>query len=196
MQILSSHLRDVLLLRAVRHADERGFFSEAYSRRDYAAIGIDNDFVQDNHSLSIDKGVVRGLHFQIPPFDQAKLVRVLRGSIYDVVVDIRDGSPTFGRHIATVLSSADWNQIFVPAGFAHGFCTLEAETEILYKVDRYYSRDHDYGILWRDPGLGIAWPVAADEARLSDKDRQLPRLAELPPFFSYYETEPAQVAAA
>jgi dTDP-4-dehydrorhamnose 3,5-epimerase len=185
MEVLSSHYRDVRLLRPKRHVDQRGFFSEAYSRRDYAAIGIMNDFVQDNHSLSRNKGVVRGLHFQRPQFAQAKLLRVLRGSVYDVVVDIRTGSPTFGQHIATVLSAEDWNQIFIPAGFAHGFCTLEPETEILYKVDNYYSPTHDAGILWNDPALGIAWPVSGNEAQLSDKDRRLPLLADLGSVFSY-----------
>jgi dTDP-4-dehydrorhamnose 3,5-epimerase len=185
MQVISSHFRDVQLLRPDRHVDNRGFFSEAYSKRDYAAIGIRNDFVQDNHSLSRRKGVVRGLHFQAPPCAQAKLLRVLRGAIFDVVVDIRRGSPTFGQHIATVLSAEDWNQIFVPAGFAHGFCTLQPETEILYKVDNYYSPAHDRGVRWNDAALGIAWPVAEQEAELSDKDRNLPLLAEAPPVFSY-----------
>jgi dTDP-4-dehydrorhamnose 3,5-epimerase len=184
MQIISSHLTDVKLLRPVRHVDNRGFFSEAYSQRAYALIGITNHFVQDNHSLSRRKGVVRGLHFQTPPFAQAKLLRVLRGSIYDVVVDIRVGSPTYGRHIATVLSAEDWNQIFIPAGFAHGFCTLEAETEILYKVDSYYSAAHDCGVRWNDPALDIAWPVPEDEAELSEKDRKLPLLAELGEIFT------------
>jgi dTDP-4-dehydrorhamnose 3,5-epimerase len=179
MQIISSHLTDVKLLRPVRHVDNRGFFSEAYSQRAYEQIGITNKFVQDNHSLSRRKGVVRGLHFQTPPFAQAKLLRVLRGSIYDVVVDIRVRSPTYGRHIATVLGAQDWNQMFIPAGFAHGFCTLEPETEILYKVDSYYSAAHDCGIRWNDPALDIAWPVPEDEAELSEKDRKLPLLAAL-----------------
>jgi dTDP-4-dehydrorhamnose 3,5-epimerase len=188
MQVISSHLLDVKLLRPVRHVDNRGFFSEAYSKRAYAEIGIGNDFVQDNHSLSRRKGVVRGLHFQTPPFAQAKLLRVLRGSIFDVVVDIRSGSPTHGRHIATVLSAEDWNQIFIPAGFAHGFCTLEAETEILYKVDNYYAAAHDRGIRWNDRALDIAWPLAEQEAEISEKDRKLPFLAEIPECFVY---EPA-----
>lgn len=185
MQVLSSHFKNVKLLRPKRHADNRGFFSEAYSRRDYVAIGIDNDFVQDNHSLSLRRGVVRGLHFQLPPFAQAKLLRVLRGTIYDVVVDIRRGSPTYGQHIATVLSAADWNQIFIPAGFAHGFCTLEPDTEILYKVDNYYSREHDCGIRWNDTAIGIAWPIAESEAELSDKDRMLPFLSAIQDAFVY-----------
>jgi dTDP-4-dehydrorhamnose 3,5-epimerase len=179
MQVLSSHFRDVKLLRPMRHVDSRGFFSEAYSRRAYMEIGINNEFVQDNHSLSRKKGVVRGLHFQLEPFAQAKLLRVLRGAVFDVVVDIRTGSPTYAQHIATVLSAEDWNQIFIPAGFAHGFCTLHEETEILYKVDHYYSPAHDRGIRWNDPALNIAWPITASEAELSDKDKKLPLLAEL-----------------
>jgi dTDP-4-dehydrorhamnose 3,5-epimerase len=179
MQVLSSHFRDVKLLRPARHVDSRGFFSEAYSKRAYAEIGIVNEFVQDNHSLSRKKGVVRGLHFQIDPFAQAKLLRVLRGAVFDVVVDIRTGSPTYGQHIATVLSEEDWNQIFIPAGFAHGFCTLQEETEILYKVDHYYSPAHERGIRWNDPALGIAWPIAKSESELSEKDKILPLLADL-----------------
>src|SRR5580658_2909458 len=168
MQVLSSHFRDVKLLRPTRHVDSRGFFSEAYSKRAYAEIGIVNEFVQDNHSLSRKKGVVRGLHFQIDPFAQAKLLRVLRGAVFDVVVDIRTGSPTYGQHIATVLSEEDWNQIFIPSGFAHGFCTMQEETEILYKVDHYYSPAHERGIRWNDPALGIAWPISKAEAELSE----------------------------
>jgi len=204
MQVISSHFRDVKLLRPARYIDNRGFFSEAYSKRDYAAIGIHEDFVQDNHSLSRKKGVIRGLHFQHPPCAQAKLLRVLRGAIYDVVVDIRCGSPTYGRHIATVLSTEDWNQIFIPAGFAHGFCTLQAETEILYKVNNYYSPDHEGGIRWNDAALNVAWPFPESEVELSDKDRELPLMAALPRAFVYEhdagfegrETVPAARASA
>jgi dTDP-4-dehydrorhamnose 3,5-epimerase len=196
MQILNSHFGAVKVLRPTRHADHRGFFSESYSRRDYAAVGIDHDFVQDNHSLSRKKGVVRGLHFQLPPFAQAKLLRVLRGSVLDVAVDIRTGSPSFGRHIAVILSAEDGNQIFIPAGFAHGFCTLEPDTEIFYKVDNYYSPEHDRGLLWDDPALGIAWPVAEDEAELSERDRKHPLLAELPSVFFYEDEERGRRAVA
>jgi dTDP-4-dehydrorhamnose 3,5-epimerase len=196
MQVLSSHFRDVKLLRPMRHVDSRGFFSEAYSKRAYMEIGIANEFVQDNHSLSRKKGVVRGLHFQIAPFAQAKLLRVLRGAVFDVVVDIRTGSPTYGQHIATVLSAEDWNQIFIPAGFAHGFCTLQEETEILYKVDHYYSPAHDRGIRWNDPALGIAWPVTASEAELSEKDKQLPLLADLGHVYSFTDSAAAPATAA
>ena len=147
--------------------------------------GIDAAFVQENHSLSVDRGVVRGLHFQSPPAGQAKLVRVGAGSILDVAVDIRRGSPSYGRHVAVVLSAAEGNQLFVPEGFAHGFCTLEPNTEVIYKVNRYYSREHDLGLAWNDPELGIAWPVSEGDALLSDKDRRQPALAELPAYFRY-----------
>lgn len=196
MEVLSSHFRDVKLLRPKRHADSRGFFSEAYSKRAYAEIGIDNEFIQDNHSLSRKRGVLRGLHFQVAPFAQAKLLRVLRGAVFDVVVDVRKKSPSYGQHVATVLSAEDWNQIFIPAGFAHGFCTLQAETEILYKVDHYYSPVHEGGIRWNDPALGIAWPISASEAELSEKDKTLPLLAELGHVFTFAERRTASSAAA
>ena len=140
--------------------------------------------MQDNHSLSRRRGTVRGLHFQVPPRAQAKLVRVLAGRIFDVVVDLRRASPAYGRHVAFELSAANGDQLFVPAGLAHGFCTLEEDTEVLYKVSAYYSRDHDRGLRWDDPALGIAWPVAAGEAVLSDRDRRHPTLADLPDYFA------------
>jgi dTDP-4-dehydrorhamnose 3,5-epimerase len=163
--------------------DQRGLFAETYSQRALAAAGIDATFVQDNHSLSLAKGVVRGLHFQTPPHAQGKLVRVLRGSIFDVAVDIREGSPTFGRHVSLVLAADDWAQLWVPEGFAHGFCTLEPETAVLYKVTDYYAPECDSGIAWNDPALGISWPVSDEEAILSDKDRRHSRLADLGPVF-------------
>jgi dTDP-4-dehydrorhamnose 3,5-epimerase len=127
------------------------------------------------------------LHFQTPPFAQAKLLRVTSGSVFDVAVDIRWGSPTFGRHIAAVLSASEWNQLFVPEGFAHGYCTLEPDTEVLYKVSAYYSPEHDRGLLWCDPALGIDWPISVDEALISGKDRIHPPLSRLPRFFRYSE---------
>jgi dTDP-4-dehydrorhamnose 3,5-epimerase len=129
--------------------------------------------------------VVRGLHFQIAPFAQAKLLRVTTGSIFDVAVDIRRGSPSFGRHIAVVLSATEWNQIFIPEGFAHGYCTLEPDTEVIYKVSAYYSPAHDRGLLWNDPALDIAWPVSANEAMVSNRDRIHPVLSRLPRYFRY-----------
>jgi dTDP-4-dehydrorhamnose 3,5-epimerase len=172
---------DVLLIEPARFGDSRGFFSEVWSRRALAQHGLEAEFVQDNHSLSREVGVVRGLHFQTPPAAQGKLVRVVRGAILDVAVDIREGSPTFGRHVAAVLSAENWRQLWVPRGFAHGFATLEPDTEVIYKVDAYYDRAADAGILWNDPALGIEWPVT--EAVLSDKDRAAPRLADIPPPF-------------
>lgn len=178
-------LRGPRLLAPVRHGDRRGFFSETWSRAAFAAAGIDCDFVQDNHSLSRVRGTVRGLHFQTPPFGQAKLVRVARGAILDVAVDIRRGSPSFGRHVAVELSARNWHQLFVPEGFAHGFCTLEPDTEVLYKVSAPYAPDHDKGLLWNDPALAIDWPVEADDAMVSDKDRAQPPLADLEPAFTW-----------
>ena len=143
-----------------------------YSRRTLAEHGIDLIFVQDNCSFSQREGTIRGLHFQLPPYAQHKLVRVSRGSIFDVAVDIRPGSPTYGQHVTVVLSRSEGNRLLVPAGFAHGFCTLEDETEVVYKV--FYEPAHDGGIFWADPDLGIEWPVAAGAAILSEKDRRLP----------------------
>ena len=183
MQVIAAEIADVKIIHPRRHADPRGFFSEIFREDALSEHGIDVHFVQENHSLSVSPGVVRGLHFQIPPFAQAKLVRVAVGSVVDVAVDIRRGSPTYGRHAAIVLSAEQGNQLFVPEGFAHGFCTLEPNTEIVYKVSRYYSAEHDRGLLWNDPALGIAWPVAEAAALLSDKDRRHPVLAELPQYF-------------
>lgn len=183
MDVVSLDIPDVKIIRPKKFGDHRGFFSETYTKKTFEAAGLHYDFVQDNHSLSAEVGTVRGLHFQLPPFAQDKLVRVVRGAILDVAVDIRKGSPTFGRHVSAVVSAADWNQILVPIGFAHGFCTLEPDTEVIYKVTDYYSPEHDRGLLWNDPELGIAWPVAADKARLSDKDHKHPTLARLGDLF-------------
>jgi dTDP-4-dehydrorhamnose 3,5-epimerase len=172
-------IEGLILLEPRKHGDARGFFSETYSRRRLAEAGFDADFVQDNHSLSVEAGVVRGLHFQSPPHAQAKLVRVVRGAILDVAVDIRRGSPTWGDHAAVELSAANWRQLLVPEGFAHGFVTLEPETEVVYKVTAYYAPDHDHGLLWSDPALGIDWGIDPAAAILSDKDRAQPRLAAL-----------------
>lgn len=169
-------LSGLLLIDAKKFADERGFFSETYSARDLAAAGFGRDFVQDNHSLSVKAGTVRGLHFQAPPDAQDKLVRVIRGSILDVAVDLRKSSPTFGAHVAVELSERNWKQLLVPKGFAHGFCTLEPNTEVIYKVSALYAPQSDRGILWNDPALGIAWPAFAG-AELSAKDAKLPPLA-------------------
>jgi dTDP-4-dehydrorhamnose 3,5-epimerase len=185
MNVVSTAIPEIKLIRLTRHSDHRGFFSETYNERDLVEAGIGCGFVQDNHSMSRDVGVVRGLHFQTPPFAQDKLIRVTRGRIFDVAVDIRHGSPTFGQHVAVELSSEEWNQIFVPVGFAHGFCTLEPDTEVLYKVSTYYAPTNDKGIRWDDPALGIEWPVDPRRALLSDKDTRWPTLAEIPAYFPY-----------
>ncbi|MEX6509166.1 dTDP-4-dehydrorhamnose 3,5-epimerase [Jiella sp. M17.18] len=175
---------DVLVLTCPRHGDDRGFFSETYNRNRFAEAGIAMEFVQDNHSLSAEPGTVRGLHFQTPPFAQDKLVRVVRGAILDVAVDLRTGSPTYGQHVSAVISAKAWNQILVPIGFAHGFVTLEPDTEVVYKVSNVYSPEHDKGLLWNDPALGIDWGVSEAAAILSAKDKVQPRLADLPAYFS------------
>lgn len=168
-----------LLLSVRRFADARGAFTETYNRRDYHAIGIEDDFVQDNQSLSVPVGTLRGLHFQTPPHAQAKLVRVLRGRILDVAVDIRANSPTFGRHVAAELSGENGLMLYIPEGFAHGFVTREPNTEVAYKVSALYAPACDRGLAWDDPALGIAWDIDPAAAVLSDKDRRWPRLADL-----------------
>lgn len=183
MRIRPQAIPDVLLIEPARHGDARGFFSEVWKRSTLAAAGITADFVQDNHSYSRDAGVLRGLHFQRPPHAQGKLVRVVRGRILDVVVDIREGSPTFGQHVTAELSAANWHQIWVPRGFAHGFLTLEPDTDVLYKVDAEYDRAADGGIAWNDPALGIAWPLPPGGPILSEKDATAQHLAEVGPIF-------------
>ena len=185
LQVSPLAIPEVKLVVAPQRADARGFFSETFSRRDLKAAAIEFDGVQDNQSFSQRKHTIRGLHFQIPPFAQAKLIRVVRGSAFDVAVDIRHGSPSFGRHVSVVLRADSAEQFYIPAGFAHGFCTLEPDTEILYKVDNYYSAEHDRGILWNDPDLAIAWPVSPSDATLSDKDQRLPRLKVIAPVFTF-----------
>ena len=175
----------LIALTPAKHGDARGFLSETYSRARFREIGIDIDFVQDNHTFSAGKGTIRGLHFQVPPHEQGKLVRVLRGAIVDVVVDIRSGSPAFGRATAIELSAQNWTQLYVPPGFAHGFCTLTLDTEVLYRMTKSYAADADRGLAFDDPDLAIRWPVEASAAILSDKDRRHPRLRDLPTYFSF-----------
>ncbi len=176
-------LEGVVTITPARYGDERGFFSEVYNRDDLASIGIHDEFVQDNHSWSGPAGTIRGLHFQIDPKPIAKLLRVARGSIFDVVVDLRGDSPTYGEWRSVVLSAEVWNQIYVPIGFAHGFCTLEPDTDVIYKVTDHWDPEVDRGIRWDDPTLGIDWPIDPDEATISAKDRQWPLLAEVEPPF-------------
>ena len=183
LNVEPTSIPDVTIVTPQRFGDDRGFFSDVYNRRRFEEAGLAVDFVQDNHSWSAKPGTIRGLHFQSRPFAQDKLVRVVRGRVLDVAVDIRRSSPTFGRHVAVELSAENWRQLFVPIGFAHGFCTLEPDTEVLYKVSGYYAPEHDHGLAWDDPDLGIAWPVAPGQAILSDKDRRHPTLASLPAYF-------------
>ena len=177
--VASLALEGVLLIVPKRFEDPRGYLVETYRADLFREIGISAEFVQDNHSFSASRGTIRGLHFQRPPAAQAKLVRAIRGSIFDVAVDLRRGSPTFGRWCGATLTAAGGEQLFVPRGFAHGFCTLEPDTEVAYKMDDYYAPNYDAGLLWEDLEVGIRWPVDPAEAILSDKDRKLPRLAEL-----------------
>lgn len=176
MKVTEAKLPGVLLIEPAVFGDHRGFFMESYNSQTFAKHGIHFNFIQDNHSLSAEAGVLRGLHYQLNPKAQTKLVRVVAGAIYDVVVDIRRGSPTFGQWQGFILSAANKRQLLVPQGFAHGFCTLVPQTEVLYKVDEYYSPEHDRGIAWNDPALGIDWPVASPI--LSEKDGRHPVLSE------------------
>jgi dTDP-4-dehydrorhamnose 3,5-epimerase len=184
MEVTRLAIPDVCLLAPRKHGDHRGFFSETYSKRAFAEAGIEADFVQDNHSLSAEPGTVRGLHFQVPPRAQAKLLRVVRGAVFDVAVDLRWGAPTYGQHVSAVISAGAWNQIYVPVGFAHGFCTLEPDTEVLYKVSDFYAPEAEQGLAWNDPELAIDWPAGAGTV-LSGRDRGWPRLRDLSRVFQY-----------
>jgi dTDP-4-dehydrorhamnose 3,5-epimerase len=184
MDVRNTAIPDIRILAPKKHGDHRGFFSETYKESAWKDAGLSLiHWVQDNHSYSPIKGTVRGLHFQSPPFAVDKLVRVSRGAILDVCVDIRKGSPTYGKHVAEVISADAWNQILVPKGFAHGFCSLEPDTEVIYKMSGLYAPQNDHGLAWDDPALGIKWPVTESEATLSDRDRKHPKLAELPEYF-------------
>jgi dTDP-4-dehydrorhamnose 3,5-epimerase len=176
VKIIETKLQGVLVVEADVFGDHRGFFTESYNKQRFHEAGITHDFIQDNHSYSAEAGTLRGLHYQLSPKAQTKLVRAIAGAIYDVVVDIRKDSPTYGEWVGVILSESNKRQILVPKGFAHGFCTLTPHTQVLYKVDEYYSRDHDRGILWSDPDLGIDWP--ATNVILSDKDKVHPVLKD------------------
>ncbi|MGD1015318.1 MAG: dTDP-4-dehydrorhamnose 3,5-epimerase [Roseiarcus sp.] len=183
LKVEPTEIPDVKIIIPRKFGDNRGFFSEVYTKRVFFEQGITLDFVQDNCAFSSEAATVRGLHFQSPPFAQDKLLRVTRGRILDVAVDLRGSSPSFGRHVAVELSAENWRQLLVPIGFAHGYATLEPNTEVLYKVTNYYAPRHDHGLAWDDPALGIDWRITADQAILSDKDRKHPRLSDLPKFF-------------
>lgn len=180
MQISETALQGVKILRPKRFEDERGWFSETFREQALADAGIAMRFVQDNQSLSRLAGTVRGLHFQTPPFAQAKLVRVIRGAILDVAVDLRRNSPTRGRHVAVELSAATGEQLLVPEGFAHGFVTREPDTEVLYKVSAPYAPAHDAGLRWNDPDLAIDWKIEGFAPQLSARDKALPLLRDMP----------------
>ncbi len=168
MEIIKTEIKDLLLLKPKVFRDKRGFFIEYYSEKKFLEMGIKTGFVQDNHSLSVQKGVLRGLHFQLPPHAQAKLVRVTRGSVYDVAVDLRKGDQTYGKWQGFELTAKNFLMLYIPKGFAHGFCTLEENTEVMYKNDTFYAPDFESGIRWNDPVLNISWPV--ENPILSDKD--------------------------
>ncbi|MDH4414445.1 MAG: dTDP-4-dehydrorhamnose 3,5-epimerase [Rhizobium sp.] len=183
-------LDGVLTVSPQRFGDDRGYFAETFRRDLFSQNAGDFTFVQDNQSLSADKGTIRGLHFQLAPKAQGKLVRCVSGAVFDVAVDLRSGSPTFGRHVSVELSAENGMQLWVPPGFAHGFCTLTENTIVAYKVTDYYSAAHDRGVLWDDPELAIQWPVDGASVRTSDKDSRQPRLAQLGEVFRY-EGQPA-----
>ena len=177
MQIVDTAIAGVKCITPLRHGDARGYFAEIYREETLRRHGIDVHFVQENQSLSVRQGTIRGLHFQRPPAVQAKLVRVLRGSIFDVAVDLRAGSATFGKWVGATLTASGGEQLFIPQGFAHGFCTLEADVEVGYKCDAYYAPAAEGGLHYADPSLAIAWPAAAGSMIASDRDRALPYFA-------------------
>jgi dTDP-4-dehydrorhamnose 3,5-epimerase len=180
-ELVKTTLEDAYVLKPLVFKDERGFFLESYTKKDFEEHGISADFVQDNHSLSIQKGVLRGLHFQAPPHTQTKLVRVTKGKVYDVIVDLRHDSETFKKWEGFELSAENFQMLFVPKGFAHGFITLEDNTEFQYKCDEYYNKESEGGIIWNDPDLNIDWHF--ENPVLSDKDKLLPFLKDFKSMF-------------
>lgn len=184
MQVEPLEISDVKIITPKKFGDHRGFFSETYNQGAFEAAGLDYTFVQDNHSFSAPKGTLRGLHFQTPPHGQDKLLRVIRGAIYDVAVDIRKGSPTYGKWVGRTISADEWNQILVPVGFAHGFCTVEENTEVLYKVTGKYAPECEGGLTWNDPDIGIDWPLDGAPI-LSAKDEAYTPFADFDSPFTY-----------
>ena len=176
MEIIKTDIEDLLLIKPKVFGDHRGFFLETHSERAFKEAGIDIKFIQDNHSMSAKKGVVRGLHFQLPPVAQTKLVRVTKGAVFDVAVDLRKDSKTYGKWQGFELTAENFMMLLIPQGFAHGFCTLEDNTEFQYKNDNFYTPDQEGSILWSDPTLNIQWPI--DEVILSDKDKNAPNFAD------------------
>ncbi|MBS0640737.1 MAG: dTDP-4-dehydrorhamnose 3,5-epimerase [Proteobacteria bacterium] len=183
MKVESLAIPEVKLITPPRFNDPRGFFSETWNGGRFADAGVPGPFVQDNHAVSTARGVLRGLHCQIGPNAQGKLVRCVKGAIFDVAVDIRKGSPTYGKWVGAEISAANWTQIWVPVGFLHAYCTLTEETEVIYKVTAPYDKPAERGVIWNDPDIGIQWPVAAAQVLLSDKDKVLPRLRDCEPWF-------------
>lgn len=181
--VTSTAIEAVKIITPRSFSDSRGELCETYNRNRFAEHGIALEFVQDTQSLSLKAGTIRGLHFQSSPAAQGKLVRVLRGSIFGVAVDLRRSSPTYGEWTAEKLSATDGRQMLVPVGFAHGFCTLEPDTHVFYKVTTGYSPAHDLGVAWNDPDLAIDWPVPPEKAILSDRDARLPAFNSLPAHF-------------
>ena len=183
MKVRPLEIADVKLVTPPRFQDPRGFFSETWNHGRFADAGIPGPFIQDNHAVSTVSGVLRGLHCQVGRNAQGKLVRCVKGAIYDVAVDARQGSPTFGKYVGATISAENWAQIWVPTGFLHAYCTLTEETEVIYKVTGAYDKAAERGVIWNDPDIGIDWPVSPDEVILSDKDKTLPRLRDCPPLF-------------
>jgi dTDP-4-dehydrorhamnose 3,5-epimerase len=181
MQVEHLAIPEVMLLTPKRHGDERGWLSEVYSRRALAEAGLPREFVQDNQAYSPKRGTMRGIHLQVPPHPAAKLVRVIRGAVFDVAVDVRVGSPTFGRWAGAELTADNGAMLYVPRGFGHAYCTLTEDTEVLYKLDDYYAPDCERGLLWNDPAIGIAWPIADGDMIINARDRAFPALAAFPP---------------
>lgn len=174
MKVMETKFDDVYLIEPNVYQDTRGFFMESFNQNDFRELGVHLQLLQDNHSLSVDSGTIRGLHYQLNPYAQLKIVRVIAGAIYDVIVDIRSSSPTFGKWQGFILTADNFRQIIIPKGFAHGFCTLVKNTEVLYKVDQVYAPEYERGILWNDTSLNVDWPTTAPI--LSEKDRKHPAL--------------------
>ena len=181
MQVERLSIPEVLLLTPRRHGDARGWFSETYTRRDLAAAGVNDAFLQDNQAYSSVRGTLRGLHLQIPPDPISKLIRCLKGAIFDVAVDVRAGSPTYGRWVGAELTADNGAQLYVPRGFAHAYMTLTADTEVFYKIDGYYSPSAERGLRWNDPAVGIEWPLPEADIVINARDRDLPLLADFEP---------------
>jgi dTDP-4-dehydrorhamnose 3,5-epimerase len=189
MEIRRLEIPGPLIITPTKFSDERGFLSATYIHEWFCEHVVRTNFVQDTHTYSAEVATIRGIHFQTPPHAQAKLVRVLRGAVWDIAVDLRVGSPTFGRHVSVELSAENWRQLWVPVGFGHAFCTLEKDTEVLYKVDAPYRPDSERGIIWDDPDLAIDWPTGSNPPTLSERDRRHTRLRDCPVYFQYLPPE-------